>query len=203
MADKFKYSDAKIKDLLNGIFAGDITEYDIPEDLYFAIADYLKSGLYEGFGGNLTDFEGKDLELLKELRENVYMFSGGKAYQQIKEYRSLLFNENGELRSRKEFTQLGEQEFETWNESWGFTEYQTAIGQGQMASKWNEIENNKDLLPTLVFDTTGNACAKCAPYEGFAALVDDPIWDWLYPLLHNNCECTVRQEDEDYPLTKK
>ena len=187
MAEKFKYSDEKIKSLLDGIFDGSITEYEIPEDLYLSIANYLKSGVYQGFGGNLTDFKGKDLELLSELRESTYMFSGGKAYQQIKEYKNLLLDENGELRSQKEFTQLGEQAFETWNFSWGLSERNTAIAQAQSASKWNEIQRNKDLLPTLVYSTIGDACDICAPLDGLSAPVDDPIWDSVMPVNHFNC----------------
>lgn len=203
MSEKFKYSDDQLKDLLNGIFDGSVTEYNIPEDLYFAIVDYLKSGLYEGFGGSLVDFKGKDLELLEELRTNVYLFSGGKAYHQLKEYRSLLFDENEDLRSKREFTRLGAAEFEKWNEAWGLTERQTAIGQAQMAIKWNEIEANKDLLPILEFSTNGKACPICAPYDKFTAPVKDKVWSWATPLLHFNCECIILQHEADKEISNK
>jgi len=203
MSEKFKYSDEKIKSLLDGIYSGEITEYNIPEDLYFSIADYLKSGVYQGFGGDLTKFKGQDLELLTELRENTYMFSAAKSYQELKEIGSLMFNEDGSIRNQREFTQLGERTFEKWNEAWGLTERQTAIGQAQMASKWNEIEKNKDLLPILVFSTAGKGCEECAPYDNFSAKVEDQIWSWLSPLLHFNCECILMQEEGDYPVTDK
>lgn len=203
MTDKFKYTNEQIESFLSGIFDGSITERDLPEDLYFAIAEYLKKGLYEGFGGTLSDFGGKDLELLTELRENVYMFSAAKTFQEVKQIGFLMFDENGDRRSQKEFNQLGEQTFETWNEVWGRTEYNTAIGQAQMASKWQEIERDKDLLPTLVFDATGEECEICRPFEGLAAPVDDPVWRWATPLLHFNCQCVVRQEDKDFPLSSK
>ena len=202
MKERFTYDSAKIKELLDGVYSGSITEYNIPEDLYHDIASYLKSGLYQGFGGNLTDFKGKDLELLKDLRENVYAFSGGKAYQQIKEYRSLLLNEAGEIRPQKEFTQLGEKAFETWNEAWGLTERGTAIHAAQMANKWNEIEKNKDLLPVLVYSTIGDACDICAPLDGMTAKVDDPIWNSVMAPNHFNCLCIVLQE-EDTELTSE
>ena len=202
MKERFTYDSNKIRTLLDGIYSGEITEYNIPEDLYHDIASYLKSGLYQGFGGNLTDFKGKDLELLKDLRENVYAFSGGKAYQQIKEYRSLLLNEAGEIRPQKEFTQLGEKAFETWNEAWGLTERGTAIHAAQMANKWNEIEKNKDLLPVLVYSTIGDACDICAPLDGMTAKVDDPIWNSVMAPNHFNCLCIVLQE-EDTELTSE
>jgi len=201
MKERFTYDSAKIRSLLDGIYDGTITEYSIPEDLYVAIADYLKSGLYQGFGGDLTKFSGKDLALLEDLRTNVYAFSGGKSYQQIKEYRSLLLNEAGELRPQKEFTQLGEQAFETWNEAWGLSEHGTCVHNAMMANKWNEIEKNKDLLPNLSYQTIGDACDICAPLDGLIAPVDDPIWDSIMPTNHFNCLCIVLQEDSDATLT--
>ena len=38
-----------------------------------------------------------------------------------------------------EFLRFGRETFDQWNNNWGRTEYTTAIGQAQMASKWNEI----------------------------------------------------------------
>ena len=197
MADKFKYSDDQIKDLLDGIYAGSITEHDLPEDLYYAIADYLKSGLYSGFGGALTDFAGKDLELLQELRENIYMFSAAKTYQETKDIRDLMFNSDGDLVSNREFNQLGAQAFDQWNNDWGRTEYNTARAQAQTAGQWNEIQSSKDILPFLTYSTIGDACAICAPLDGFTAHVDDPVWDSIMPVNHFNCECIVTQEDEE------
>jgi len=203
MTDKFQYSDSELKDLLNGIYSGAITEYAIPESLYMQIANYLKAGLYEGFGGNLLDFTGKDLELLEDLRTNTFMFSGGKAYHQIKEYRTLLLDESGNLRSQRDFTQLAAKEFEAWNVNWGLTERSTAIGQAQMAVKWNEIERNADILPILEFSTNGKPCEICAPYNNFSAPVRDAVWNWATPLLHFNCECILLQHEDTHAISSK
>lgn len=201
MAPVIKYSDKLIERLLEGIYNGTINERELPVSLYKAIAENLKQALYEGFGGTLSDFAGKDFELLNELRENVYMFSAAKTFQEVKEIGAMMFDENGERVSMKEFTEAGRNVYDTWNEHYGRTEYSTAVGQATMANKWQNIQDNKDLLPTLVFDTKGNPCEECAPFEGFAADVDDPIWNWLTPLLHFNCECTVRQEEKDYKVS--
>lgn len=196
MPDKFTYTEAELQELLDGIMAGTISEYAIPGSLYLKIADYLKSGLYSGFGGTLADFSGVDLELLTELRENVYMFSAAKSYQELKEIGSLMFDESGNLRSNREFNKLAAQTFETWNESWGLTERNTAEGQAQMASKWNEIERNKDLLPILIYDARGDACVICKPLDGLTAPVSDPIWRTKSPLNHFNCFCVLTQHEE-------
>ena len=201
MAEKFKYSDEQLSTLLDGIYSGKITEYDIPQDLYFAIADYLKSGVYHGFGGSLSEFSGKDFELLNELRENIYMFSAAKSYQQIKDIGSLMLDENGDRVSNSEFNRLGAERFDTWNSAYGRSEYNTAVAQATMAGKWNEIQENKDLLPILTYSTIGDACDICAPLDGLTAPVDDPVWNEVMPTNHFNCECTVSQHEEGTELT--
>jgi hypothetical protein len=87
------YSQAYIEALLRGVWNGEITEHDLPEDLYESIVAYLKKGLYQGFGITFTDlakqieegtasaFDQTDLELLTELRENLYVFSAAKDVQ--------------------------------------------------------------------------------------------------------------------------
>jgi len=81
------------------------------------------------------------------------------------------------------------------------TEYSTAEGQAQMASKWQEIERNADLLPILEYSAIGDACAICQPLDGLTAPVDDPIWGTISPLNHFNCECVLIQHEGDKTLT--
>lgn len=194
-----KYTDKQIKELLHGIETGKINGYNLPEDLYNAITDYMKDGVFEGFGSNLKNVIEQDRELLTQLVENVHIFSGAKTYQQVKEINSLLVDDNGELRSSSEFNKLGREKFELWNDTWGETEYKTAIGQSQMASKWNDIERNKDVLPNLEYSAVidENTSDICEPLNGIIAPVDDPIWDTISPLNHFNCRCLIMQVDTE------
>jgi SPP1 gp7 family putative phage head morphogenesis protein len=202
----FDFTEDDIKALLQGVFDGDITQHDLPEDLYYAIADYLKEGLYQGFGGDLTSFniESKDYELLTELRENVYLFSGAKTYQQVKDMRDLLTGDNA-VREWPEFRDAARGIYDQYNENWLKAEYDTAIGQGQNAVRWNEIESKKEILPYLKYNAVedNNECEICEPFNNLVAPVDDPIWDWAYPENHFRCRCTVDQIDkyEDVELT--
>lgn len=203
-----KFSKAQIEDFIKKIHAGEITEYDLPEDLYHAIADYLKQGVYKGYGINFnkltkeinqkiaTDFDTSDLDLLSELRENIYMFSAAKTFQQTKEITEKLVDENGTVRSFSDFKKDAEDIFGTYNKDWLKSEHTTAIGQAQSAVKWNSIEKQKDILPYLVYDTIGDACDICEPLNGITAKVDDPIWSTIMPLNHFNCRCIVQQSAE-------
>lgn len=197
------YSEEDVKALLWQMVTGKVTEHAIPQSLYFDIAENLRDGLYEGFGGTLLDFTGKDLELLTELRENIYMFSAAKSYQELKYIRSLMFDEDGNLVSAREFSQRGQQAFEQWNETWGRTEFNTAVGQGEMAAKWNEIEANQDILPMLEYSAIGDSCDICKPLDGIIAPVKDPIWRKIAPLNHFNCKCTLLQHDDSVKATPK
>lgn len=196
-----KYTEAELSKLMEQLYSGEVTEHYLPEKLYQAISSNLESGLFKGFGNTMETAAGSDLQLLSELRNNVWMFGAAKTYQQVIDIRSNLFDAAGNLVNVQEFNKLGRATFDNWNNNWGRTEYETAIGQAQSASHWNEITKNQHLLPTLVFDTKGNPCDRCAPFEGFTAPVSDSIWDWLIPLLHFNCGCIVRQEDSDYELS--
>jgi hypothetical protein len=196
-APQFPFSDAQIEALLDGIYSGSITQYELPENLYFAIANYLKNGIYKGFGGNLKDFEGTpDFKLLTELRENIYMFSAAKTYQQVREISSLL-TDGDRVRTESEFNKLGRATYDTWNNDWGKSEYRTAQASAELASKWADIEANKDILPILSYSTIGDACGICKPLDGLTLPVDDKRWNTITPPNHFNCFCLLTQHEED------
>lgn len=210
------FSEAEIERFLRLIYSGKITEYALDEGMYFAIADYLKKGLYEGFGISLnelkvslekgieTAFDVTDLELLTELRENLYLFSSAKTFQETKELTGALVGENGEVRTFKEFKEFAMTVDDQWNNNWLKTEYDTAYGQAQNAVRWNEIEKNKDVLPILKYSAVidGRTSEICAPLDGITLPVDDDFWDTFMPLNHFNCRCTVEQL-RDGDLTSK
>lgn len=199
----FEFSDKYIQALLDGIMDGSITEYELPESLYYAIANYLKKGLYKGFGSELADLHigDKDYELLAELRENIYMFSAAKTYQEVKDLSEHLVDEDGNVRTVQEFNKIGRERFALWNDDYGTSEYNTALAQGTMAVKWNQIEADRDVLPNLTYSTTEVACPICSELDGTTLPIDDPFWDTFYPPNHYNCMCVVLQQGDDAELT--
>lgn len=198
-----EYSDKNIKRLIDGIYDGSITEYDLPESLYNAISIYFKKGLYKGFGMTLADATGKDLELLTELRENIYMFSAAKTFSEVQHMNSLLLDEQGDLKPFKDFYTEAKETYDLYNKTWAATEYNTAVGQAQNASKWNEIEKGKKLFPMLRYSAVvdDNTSDICLPLDGMVAAVDDEVWDTIAPENHFNCRCVLLQEEGDVPAT--
>lgn len=194
-----KYTDAQIEALIKGIEDGSITEWNLPEGYYRAVTEYLKRAVYEGFAASLKTVAEVDRVVLEELVTNVYMFGAAKTFQQTQAISSLLVDEYGVLRSSREFNSLARETYDTWNDTWGQTEYVTAVGQADMAAKWQEIERQKDIMPNLRYSAVidPNTSDICAPLDGITAPVGDPIWDRIAPLNHFNCRCALLQVDSE------
>ena len=194
-----EYSDKQIESLLSGIYSGIYTNAELPEDLYFAIANYLKKGVYSGYGGALADFSplSRDYALLRELRENIYIFSGAKTYQEVNVMSSFLTS-NGGVSSFKDFKEKATEVYNTYNKTWLQTEYNTAVGQAQMAERWLQVEERSDILPYLTYDAVmdKNTSEICRGLDGITLPVNDPFWKKFSPLNHFNCRCVLRQSDD-------
>ncbi len=191
------YTEKEIDDLLSDIYAGRYDpSYSLPEDLYLAIAKHLQSGLYKGFGGAPKDFNfaEPDGRLLNELRQNVYMFSGAKTYQQVREMSDMVAGSE----NYSDFREKALAVFGKYNDDWLKAEYNTAIGQATQAGQWVDIEATKETFPLLKYRTAGDANVSdiCRPLDGVIAKVDDPIWAKFSPLNHFNCRCILEKIDK-------
>ncbi|MBS1599518.1 MAG: minor capsid protein [Bacteroidetes bacterium] len=207
MPGKLNFSKEAIEALIADIVDGSIDKDNLPEPLYFAIVERLKKALYEGFGGSLSDFkiDTRDYELLAELRENIYMFSAAKTYQQVREMTDALTDDEGKIKPFVAFRNEALEIFNTYNVNYLRAEYNTTLGQAQSAVQWVSIEKQKSVLPYLRYSAIEdeNTSEICAPLDGITLPVDDPFWDDYMPLNHFNCRCTVQQLSEsDADVTK-
>lgn len=183
------YTQQQIDALIDGIFNGTITTRDLPVGLYNAISTKLLSAL-----GKIEGLPSQSL--LNELKENIYIFSGAKVYQQIQEI-SLLSNLDT-IKSFADFKKEALAIYNQYNKNWLQTEYSTAIGQAQMATRWEQIEAQKFELPYLQYSAVidKNTSDICKPLDGVCLPVGDKFWSNNTPLNHFNCRCTVIQHDK-------
>lgn len=189
------------KGLLSSIYTGSVTPRRVPQNLYIATANQLRTGLYKGYGDPLMKYlyDSPDYRMLYELRTNVYMFSAAKTFQQTLAMSAELTGPDDKFRSFEEFSAQAGNIFDTYNEQYLEAEYNTAIGMARSASKWVDIEKNKRLFPYLKYVAVmdEHTCDICAPLDGITLPADDPFWDENMPLNHFNCECTVEQLEEE------
>lgn len=197
---KMNFTDSQIEAMIKGIEDGSITFTKLPLNYYEALVEYLTKGVLEGFSATMVDVI--DDVFLQELVTNVHMFGAAKTYQQVKEINSLLVDDEGKLRSSREFNRVARETYDNWNDNWGRSEYNTAVAQSNAASKWKQIEAQKDVMPNLRYSAIGDACIICAPLDGIIANVDSSIWDKIAPTNHFGCKCVLLQEDETVSPTK-
>ena len=183
------YTQQQIDALIEGVYNGSITTRDLPVGLYNAISTKLLSALGSVEGSPSSS-------LLNQLKENIYMFSGAKVYQQIQEISLLANNEN--IKSYANFRDEALGIYKQYNKNWLETEYKTAIGQAQSATRWEQIEAQKGELPYLQYSAVidKNTSDICKPLDGICLPVGDKFWNVNTPLNHFNCRCTVIQFDK-------
>lgn len=173
----------------------------------FFASEYWKA-IEKGYGVNIDDidFDTPDYEMLKKLEENVYQFASAKNYTQIKAISQALIDEEGKLRTFSAFRTAAAEINNQFVNQWLQAEYNYAVASSQMASRWQQIQSNKETLPLLRYDTVGDERVRLEHQEldDVVRPVDDPFWDLYYPPNGWNCRCDVQQLDRGKitPLNK-
>lgn len=179
-----------------GVYTGSINIYSLPFRVYEHNYRLLKKAVETGYEGNIFEFSfgSPDYEMLKDLNESVYRFSGAKTFQQTKEASKLL----AKSKSFEEFKKGATLLFDTYNKDYLQAEYQTAIGSSRMASKWIDIIRDKEVLPLLQYQTVGDSRVRPehVALDNIIRPVGDKFWNNYYPPNGFRCRCTVIQLSE-------
>jgi SPP1 gp7 family putative phage head morphogenesis protein len=193
-----------INSLANAIYQGKITPRNLPEVVYHFNAEKIVDGIYKGFGKSIKDvaYDSPEFKMLNSLRENAYIFSGAKTFQQTLAMTEAM-TDGDKVLSFDDFKSKVEDLNIKFNENYLETEYNTAIASSQNASSWERFEQDADVLPFLTYQTIGEACEICLPLDGITLPVDDEFWNKYYPPNHFNCFCICMNSDNDANLTSK
>lgn len=198
------FSEEEYDRLIEAIWFGSVTVQYLDPNFYFKTAKKLTEGIYKGFKFHLDDtlYKSPNYNMLVDLRENVYIFSGAKNYQSTKYLSGLLSNKD-EVNTFYKFKELALPHLKEYNENYLSVEYDSAMKQARSASQWMDIEENKDILPMLQYHTVGDARVRPThrDLDGIARPVDDKFWDKYMPPNGWNCRCTVLQSDSSLKKT--
>lgn len=175
----------------------------MPAELDKALTEFFASEFWkaveQGYGLNLdeVDFDSPDYEMLKKLEQSVYQFASAKNYQQLKAISQALLNEEGKLRSFSRFRIAAAEINNQFVNQWLQAEYNYAVASSQMASRWQQIQADKEILPLLRYDTVGDERVRLEHQEldDVVRPVDDEFWNSYYPPNGWNCRCDVQQID--------
>lgn len=191
--------DKDFKDIIEGIakliYAGTLPESQLDETLYTKIADIIWTSWKDNYKQiNNASFDMLDSQFISKIKGNIYAFSGAKTFTEMKVLRDALVRE-GNVIPWTEFREIALQMNADYNEHYLAIERNHAIRSATLASKWQDIQKDKDLFPYLRYDTVGDERVRHEHriLEDIILPVDDKFWKEYYPPNGWGCRCSVTQ----------
>lgn len=132
--------------------------------------------------------------MASRLEEDIFLFSGFKTYQGLKEASRLLRDENGQVKPFDRFYNDITAIKEDYNKHWLKAEYIFATQSAQMAAKWKDFEEDADRY-NLQYRTAndGKVRPEHKVLHNITLPFSDPFWDEFFPPNGWRCRCTVVQ----------
>jgi SPP1 gp7 family putative phage head morphogenesis protein len=192
----FDWNDADSADLIQKVFTGDINIANLPIELYEKTANYLTQGIYDVYGiGYDQSIMMPEFETVRYLKANITTFSAAKTFQSILDIQSQLLDENGNIRSFRDFEQRAAKIESLYNKAWLRAEYRTTINQARSAKNWDRYTSQKNTFPYLRYETKDDSKVRPehASMDGITLPVEDPFWNQYFPPNGWNCRCTITQ----------
>jgi Phage Mu protein F like protein len=180
---------------IKNVFDRKIKAGDLDASIWSYNVKDIWQGLKLGLGVSYTDKP--DSDLVKQLRQNAFVFAAFKNHANVADMVAALVDENGQPRSFEAFRKAALQISNNYNVAWLEAEYHLAKRSAAMAVEWQTIEANKDLLPNLKYWTVGDDRVReshrhldevCLP-------IDDEFWDSFFPPNGWGCRCYTEQTD--------
>lgn len=190
------FTEKEGEDLIQKIYSGVNNLKKLPKNILDKTFNYLMKGVVQGFGGAVSDFElGTPYEeMITALNENISVFSQAKTITQVQEMMSFLV-EDGEVVPFNEFKKKALDVYKDYNVTYLNTEYGVAVGQSRNAAYWVDIEDKKETLPYLKYQTVGDGRVRPShkALDGIIRRVDDAFWKKYMPMNGWKCRCIVQQ----------
>ncbi|HRG59846.1 MAG TPA: phage minor head protein [Bacteroidia bacterium] len=166
----------------------------ISDEMVDAHAKHLLNGMF-GNDAFTQPIGIKDNELAQITRDNVYIFSGAKNANQLKEFNALLQNADGSQKPFNQFLKDVKAVDKTYNTHYLKAEFNHAQNCARMIQKWQQIKGNSDALPYLKYRAVidGKTRATHKSMNGIVKRWDDSFWNSFYPPNGWNCRCSVLQ----------
>ncbi len=138
-----------------------------------------------------------------ELRHSNEVFAAFKVHSMAVQMAAKLFDENGKLKSFRQWKDDVRSFSTHYNGAWLRTEYNTAVIRAHNAADWRHFERNRDIMPNLRWmpTTSLNPEAEHRVFweKKLTRPIDDPFWNKHRPGNQWNCKCSLEATDD--PIT--
>jgi len=171
----------------------------VNEHLFRITNDALQHGIDKEVKIAGVDFGKKNQEFIDEFKSNASVFAAFKNHQQAEELVGLLHDENGNLRSFREFKKLALQVSQDYNINWLQTEYNTAVRSARAAINYRKWLETEHLYPNLEYleSTASHKRESHLEYVGTILPIRHVWWDTHMPPSDWNCACRVQPTDKE------
>lgn len=134
------------------------------------------------------------LVMMEHLRNGVFVFSGFKTYQELREAAALLLDDKGQIKPFHRFYNDITSIKQDYNKNWLQAEYIFAQASAEMAAKWKNFEADGDRY-NLQYRTANDNRVRPEHkvLHGITLPVSDPFWEEFFPPNGWRCRCTVVQ----------
>ncbi len=176
---------------------------EIDEELFNEFWDIYNQAADEGLNEAPVklDYNDKDVDFYDELKTNNGVFAAFKTHRFTNDLAAQLIDEDGTLKSFREWERDTESIRDHHVGHWLETEYNTAVRRAHLAAEWRQFEREKDILPNLEWiETTAVTPGKDHMiFWGVIRPIDDTFWNKHRPGDRWGCKCGLRSTDK--PVT--
>lgn len=186
-----EWTPAANRELIEGVYAGVITAFNLPEKLFEFSFSELMDQVDEGFKPEQTVLN-KEL-IYKGFRKNINETAGAKTASNVIQLNEDVFLPDGSKRPFKDFSARATRINGQYNQIWLKTEQNTAFSSAQSADRWVRTQDQKETFPMLQYQTVndGRVRPEHRDWDGIVKPVDDEFWNTRIPPNGWNCRCRV------------
>lgn len=169
-------------------------ELFLNDDFIKETAETLWKGAVEGYGMdlNVAELGGSDEKMLRQLRNNVFVFSGFKNFETLAIARDLLIGPDGKKRGFHAFKQEILKLHDTYNVRYLQAEYNLAQATATQAAKWTQDFPLRDRYARrYVAVMDGRTRDDHRRLHRVTLPMDDRFWDIAEPPNGWGCRCTT------------
>lgn len=137
----------------------------------------------------------------EQIRSNTEVFAAFKAHRMGRDMAAQLLDENGQLKSYRQFKKDTESIVSHHVDNWLRTEYDTAVKRAHKAAEMQQFRDEADVFPNIEWlpSTAVTPREEHKPFYHHIWPIDDPFWDHHKPGDEWGCQCDWRATDE--PVT--